>query len=412
MLVLLGAGLVAGYFALQGRVSFIPRASGNSTLSFSPEVDSKQNGKFFKITVSANVPRNIKVAKVVVLYDDKYLGAIKNIEVNKGFGTVSVDKKTKGRILVHAISTAGTVSKNSVLFSFQIKGEKVTPEAGTKLSVLLKKSNISDKDKKEMLDESAPIEATIKVLSEGTAVKPPTCSGLTLTPSLGTVGQEITARLVTTATDKALKDITFIYGSDGTQTIAAGNDGKHTFTTAGTYTVDGKVTDVAGNTSEACSQTIEISAVGQTPLPICTNLSVSPSSGIKTGNQVNALVVGTAGTGATLVKYTVDFDDGDSSVVTQTSLPIVHTYQTAGTYLLTASVTDSKNQVSIQVCTKSIEVTTTDNNDDGDDNDEDNSSPEGTDALDCDNNGAINILDFSCFRNDYGKQKNASGEWE
>lgn len=403
---------MAGYFALQGRVSFIPRASGNSTLSFSPELDSKQNGKFFKITVSANVPKNIKTAKIVVLYDDKYLGAVKNIEVNKGFGSVSIDKKTKGRILVHAISTAGTVSKNSVLFSFQIKGEKVTPETGTKLSVFLKKSNLLDKDKKEMLDESAPIEATMKVLSEGTTVKPPTCSSLTLTPALGTVGQEITTHLAAAATDKALKDITFTYGSDGTQTVTAGTDGKHTFGTPGTYTVEGKVTDIAGNVSEPCSQTIEISAVGQTPLPICTNLSTSPSSGIKTGNQVNALVVGTAGTGATIAKYTVDFDDGDSSVITQTSVPIAHTYQTAGTYLLTATVTDSKNQVSTQVCTKSIEVTAADNNDDEDNEDENDASPEGTDALDCDSNGAINILDFSCFRNDYGKQKNASGEWQ
>lgn len=404
ILILLGAGLVAGYLALSGRVSFAPRASGNSQLSITPESQTKEKETYFSVAVVANMPEGIKETRIVVVYDKSLLGAVKGVNVDNSLGKATVDKTTAGRITIRTIKSSGTAPKNTALFSFKIKGKKATPNVGTKISILLKKSFIKKANGKDMLTETTPIEATAIITDPQNTIDPPTCSGITLTPTTAQTGTEITA--FTTAVAGTNPINSYHYKFDGT-VVEPGTDhkAKHTFTTAGTYAIDGWVTDQSGNISETCTEEIVVSAPSDPSKPECSAISVSPSNP-KVGEEITTTLTASPGTGATITEYDVDFDDGVNSIKSASSNGLRYTYSTAGNYTISGTVKNSNNEVptSITNCTRSITVSAADN-----DNDNHNQTP--TDGRDCDSNGTINILDFTCFKSDYGKHKDSSGTW-
>ncbi|MCD6523226.1 MAG: PKD domain-containing protein, partial [Candidatus Diapherotrites archaeon] len=71
--------------------------------------------------------------------------------------------------------------------------------------------------------------------------------------------------------------------------------------------------------------------------PEITNIDISPNP-VDEGNQVTITVMASDPDG-TIVQYDVDFGDGTQE--TQTSNVFTHTYATAGTYTITATVTDN-----------------------------------------------------------------------
>jgi len=177
-------------------------------------------------------------------------------------------------------------------------------------------------------------------------------AAFTFSPASPDVGQTVTFNASTT-TDEGVpcSNCTFFwnFGGDGT---ATGLTATHAFSSGGSFVVTLTVTDAAGSTSTA-QQTVTVSAPS-----IPTGLSVNPTTA--TAKQAQTFTASaTAAPNHRITSYQFIWGDGDSN--TQNSPVIQHTYQQAGSFLLTLTVRDDLGQSATanQVITVSSGLTAT-----------------------------------------------------
>jgi len=120
----------------------------------------------------------------------------------------------------------------------------------------------------------------------------------------------------------------------------------HTYISNGVYTVILKVTDSAGNVGYG-SVIITVGVAGKVNAVIKT--TPEPPTGTAPFTVgLDASESTTSVSGATIVKYTWDFNDGSPIVVHSETPPIpvtTHTYSSAGTYLVQLTVEDSEGNI-------------------------------------------------------------------
>ena len=135
---------------------------------------------------------------------------------------------------------------------------------------------------------------------------------------------------------------------DGSATSTSQNPG-HTYSSAGTYTATLTVTDSASPAHKAASTVIvKVSAVGS---PLTASASALPTSGQV---PLNVSFTGSASGGTPPYSYSWNFGDGSA---TSTAQNPHHTYNSAGTYTATLTVTDSSSPAKMASSKVPITVT-------------------------------------------------------
>jgi PKD repeat protein len=120
--------------------------------------------------------------------------------------------------------------------------------------------------------------------------------------------------------------------SDEEESDDGDNDVDHTFDVAGTYTVSATVTDSTGRTvSDSILITVE-------PAPPLTAVEITSSD---TEGVAPATFDFEANVTGGTVPYTYSWDFGDGSVESDDDETVDHTFDVAGTYTVSATVTDS-----------------------------------------------------------------------
>lgn len=173
---------------------------------------------------------------------------------------------------------------------------------------------------------------------------------LSTTPSSGIAPVTVTATTAGSYDPDGSVVSTSINWGDGSSTASA--SGTHTYSTPGTYTVVASVTDSLGATSTA-SSSITVAA-NQPPV---VKLAVTPASGT-TPVTVTASTSGSYDPDGTVAATVLNWGDGTTTSAASGS----HVYSTAGTYTVTATLTDNlgaKSQASATISAAAPVSTTT-----------------------------------------------------
>ena len=157
----------------------------------------------------------------------------------------------------------------------------------------------------------------------------PTAS-LALTPTSGIAPVSVTASTAGSSSPNATIASSSIDFGDGS--VMSGTTAAHTYNNPGAYTVTATVTDNYGKSSTATAA-VNIAA-NQPPLAA---LAVTPASGVAPVT-VTASTAGSSDPDGTVASSVIDFGDGASAPGPMAS----HTYAAAGSYTLTATVTDNR----------------------------------------------------------------------
>jgi PKD repeat protein len=142
---------------------------------------------------------------------------------------------------------------------------------------------------------------------------------------------------------------TFDFG-DGSAAVGPqpGATANHTYTRAGTYTVQVTVKDTAGLSSTA-TKTVAVTDAA----PVA-SLTTSPSS-IRSGQSLTANASGSTDTdGTPIATYTFNFGDGTPIVGPQSAPTARHTYTKRGDFTVTVTVRDTAGNAS--TASKKIKV--------------------------------------------------------
>lgn len=137
---------------------------------------------------------------------------------------------------------------------------------------------------------------------------------------------------------------TSINFGDGSPVVTT-TSASHLYSIAGTYTVTATVTDNSGASS---SKAVNVSVIDSPPVA---TLSVSPASGYGP-LTVSANTSGSYDPDGTVVSSSINFGDGTSAAGPGSS----HTYSTAGTYIVTATVTDNSGTSSTTSTSVTVKV--------------------------------------------------------
>jgi PKD repeat protein len=172
-------------------------------------------------------------------------------------------------------------------------------------------------------------------------------AALSVSPSSGAAPLSVLASLANSSSpDGTISSGTLNFG-DGSATVTvlpASLAAGHTYSSPGTFTVAGTVTDSNGVKATATQQVTVARAV---PTAV---LTVTPLSG-KTSLKVTASLAGSS-PDATISSGTLNFGDGSATV---TVLTASHTYYVPGNFTVTGTVTDSLGATAS--ATKSVTVT-------------------------------------------------------
>ncbi len=154
-------------------------------------------------------------------------------------------------------------------------------------------------------------------------------AALTVTPTSGIAPLAVSASTVSSTTSNSNITSSSIDFGDGS--VVSATTATHTYNAAGAYTVTATVTDNYGKTSTATAA-VKVAA-NQPPLAV---LSVTPASGVAPVT-VTASTAGSSDPDGTVASSLINFGDGTSAAGPTAS----HTYKAAGTYAVTATVTDN-----------------------------------------------------------------------
>lgn len=189
------------------------------------------------------------------------------------------------------------------------------------------------------------------------ANQPPTAA-LSITNSLtkGAVTGSVPTPASITASTAASSDVdgtvvasTINFG-DGTAPVS-GSSASHTYSTAGTYTITGTVTDNLGATASKSAAIVVSNGTNQPPTAVIT---ASPSSAYAPA-IVSVSAAGSSDPDGTIASSVINFGDGTSA----SGLSASHTFAAAGIYTLTATVTDNSgasSKATTSVTVKAPEV--------------------------------------------------------
>jgi PKD repeat protein len=171
------------------------------------------------------------------------------------------------------------------------------------------------------------------------ANQPPTAA-LSITNSLtksAVTGSVPTPASITASTagstdpDGTIAASTINFG-DGSAPVS-GSSASHTYSTAGTYTITGTVTDNLGATA---SQSASIVISSSTNLPPVAVIAATPSSAYAPAT-ISVSAAGSSDPDGTIASSVLNFGDGTSA----SGLSASHTFSKAASYTLTATVTDN-----------------------------------------------------------------------
>ena len=171
------------------------------------------------------------------------------------------------------------------------------------------------------------------------ANQPPTAA-LSITNSLtksAVTGSVATPASITASTtgstdsDGTIVASTINFG-DGSAPVS-GSSASHTYSTAGTYTITGTVTDNLGATASRSAAIVVSSSVNQPPVAVIT---ATPGSAYAPAT-VSVSAAGSSDPDGNIASSTISFGDGTSA----SGLTASHTFSAAGVYTLTAKVTDN-----------------------------------------------------------------------
>jgi PKD repeat protein len=182
-------------------------------------------------------------------------------------------------------------------------------------------------------------------VSYSIANKPPVAL-LSATPTSGIAPVSVSASTSGSYdADGSIASTTINWG-DGSSTSAT--SGSHNYTTAGNYTITATVTDTLGASTSA-TKSISVAA----NQPPTAKLSVTPATGTAPV-VVTASTTGSTDVDGTIAATTISWGDGSSTTATSGS----HTYSTAGTYSVTATVTDDRGASSTASATATVTAAT------------------------------------------------------
>ncbi len=165
-------------------------------------------------------------------------------------------------------------------------------------------------------------------------------AGLTVTPTTGDA--PLTVSYTCTGGGNAPLNYRIDFG-DGSP-VSSMQNGTHTYTTPGDYTVTCEVVDADGDVASA-SRTVHVQPADQ---PAAAHLTVTPTM----GNAPLTVTYACNGSGNSPLVYTVDFGDGSpvSSAASGT-----HTYSMPGNYTVACTVVDADGDTAVD----SVRVTVT-----------------------------------------------------
>jgi PKD repeat protein len=188
------------------------------------------------------------------------------------------------------------------------------------------------------------VSATASTTQKVTVSPATPTAALSVTPSSGAAPLNVLASLASSSSpDGTISSGTINFG-DGSPTVTA-LTASHTYSSLGTFTVTGTVTDSNGMTAAATQQVIVSRAV---PTAV---LAVTPLSG-KTALKIAASLAQSSSPDGTISSGTINFGDGSPTV---TGLAASHTYYVPGTFTVTGTVTDSLGATAS--ATKSVTAT-------------------------------------------------------
>jgi PKD repeat protein len=188
------------------------------------------------------------------------------------------------------------------------------------------------------------VSATASTTQKVTVSPATPTAALSVTPSSGAAPLNVLASLASSSSpDGTISSGTINFG-DGSPTVTA-LTASHTYSSLGTFTVTGTVTDSNGMTAAATQQVIVSRAV---PTAV---LAVTPLSG-KTALKIAASLAQSSSPDGTISSGTINFGDGSPTV---TGLTASHTYYVPGTFTVTGTVTDSLGATAS--ATKSVTAT-------------------------------------------------------
>lgn len=209
---------------------------------------------------------------------------------------------------------------------------------------------VNSKDKTNVTSSACAVKITIAQPADLV------CDSLTAT-QVGTTN-EYNFAAKATPTNTTITSYVFDYGDKTNKTVttaATSANGNHTYTTPGTYTAVVTVNskDKQNVTSAKCAVKITIAPpaeckpgvpegspeCNETPVMTCDELLITPSS---TNKSEYNFVVKASAQHATIVSYAVDFGD-KTTPYSGTEAGVTHTYASAGTYTVVATVTFSAN---------------------------------------------------------------------
>jgi PKD repeat protein len=305
-------------------------ASGTHTLNISPyNLVPGTTYQFFVEAIGAPSFQNQMSASVGYLPQAQPPNAVLTLSPTSGTAPLTV-----------SASTASSTSPNGSIVSSTINfGDGSPAVAGPKASHTYTSPGTFTVTATVTDNIGATASTTQKV-----TVSPATPTAvLSVNPASGAAPLSVLASLASSSSpDGTISSGTINFG-DGTPAVS-GLTASHTYSSPGTYTVTGIVTDSNGITATASQQVVVARAV---PTAV---LSVTPSSG-KTALQVTASLAQSSSPDATISSGTINFGDGTSTV---TGLTATHTYYVPGNFTVTGTVTDSLGATAS--ATKSVSV--------------------------------------------------------
>jgi hypothetical protein len=145
----------------------------------------------------------------------------------------------------------------------------------------------------------------------------------------------------------AVREVTVDWGDGDRQSLGALTGTavvSHVYDVAGTYIVNGTVTDACGNTSVVSTSVTVI------PVPAPTVIITFSPVPARANTATTFTIQVTVPAGISVVTTIIDFGDGQTQNLgglTGSSPPIPHVYTTTGTFTARVSVTDSTGRTTI-----------------------------------------------------------------